>query len=82
MKNKIMNIVKVVYEWIGTHWAAMITTTMVINIALCNPFVVDRFQTMYKYHVTPMTSLLFDVLWTIMAIFSIYVDHYFVNPKE
>ena len=69
-----MKMINAICEWLWTHMSAIVATTMVIYIGLCNPFVTDKFQSIYKYPVTPLAAFGWDVVFIVIAAIMIIAE--------
>lgn len=62
-------------EYIWRHASAIFLMVNVWCIALCNPFVVDKFQGIYRYPVTVTGSIIWDVIWFVGCIGCGFLEH-------
>ena len=67
-------IITAVVGYIWRHWSAIILTVIVYDLALVNPFVVDRYQSIYKYPVTSKMAIMWDIIFVLAAVMVIIVD--------
>ena len=63
------------------HWSAILITDMMLSIGLLNPFVVEKFQSIYRYPVTKNGAMVMDIVYIIIIIIAWNVDKW-INKLE
>lgn len=67
--NKLIDFIGDIMAYSAKHWSAIFITDLVMSIGLLNPFVVEKFQTIYKYPVSKTGSIVWDVVFMLMIVF-------------
>ena len=65
-----------VADYIWRHLSMMLLMAFVFCIGLCNPFVVDKYQVIYRYHVSVIGSAIWDVVWFIGCVGCGFLEHF------
>lgn len=79
---KIKKIIDGFVKYLMKHWSAIIVTDSVLSMGLVNPFVVDKFQSIYRYPVTRGVALIWDGVYIITIIVVILLDRWIEKLDE
>ena len=66
--SKFIDFICEVMSYISKHWSAIFITDIILSMGLLNPFVVEKFQTMYRYPVTKTGAMVWDIVFVLMII--------------
>ena len=67
--SKFIDFIGDIMAYIAKHWRAIFITDLVLSMGLLNPFVVERFQSIYKYPVSKTGSIVWDAVFMLMIVF-------------
>ena len=71
---KFIDFICEVAEYIFRHWSAIVITGMIISIGMLNPFVVEKYQSIYTYPVTKTGAMVWDIMFVLMIIIAWNID--------